>query len=75
MAFLTDTLPGTAAPIGQAFNRMGRKILNGLIVIAESSARCKQVERLNQLSDEELTARGTSREREIRRIFGVSYHI
>jgi hypothetical protein len=46
-----------------------RAIGRGLVRISENSSYMKQVEALNELTDEELAARGTSRADEVRRIF------
>ena len=46
-------------------------VLSFLTLLAQANSRIEAVERLNRLSDEELAARGTTREEQIRRIFGV----
>ncbi|MDQ1898900.1 hypothetical protein RAH32_00370 [Paracoccus sp. WLY502] len=43
-----------------------------LVLIAEAVPHAREIERLNQLSDAQLAARGLTREGEIRRIMGVS---
>lgn len=45
---------------------------NFLIAIAEAGPQIRAIERLNRMSDEELAARGLTRDGEIRRIFGVN---
>lgn len=45
-----------------------------LVRLAENGPRMQAVQRLNETSDEELAARGLTREGEIRRIFGAHYH-
>lgn len=51
-----------------------RAVWRFLIHLAECSHMGQQVERLNSLSDEELAARGLTREGEIRRIFNTFTH-
>lgn len=46
-----------------------RAIGHGLVRLAENSSYIKQVEALNELTDDELAARGTTRADEVRRIF------
>ncbi|WP_146065175.1 DUF1127 domain-containing protein [Albidovulum inexpectatum] len=46
-----------------------------LIRIAESSRAMREIERLNQMSDEELAARGLTRDGEIRRIFAGQLYL
>lgn len=43
-----------------------------LVLIAEAVPHAREIERLNQLSDAELAARGLTREGEVRRIMGVA---
>lgn len=61
------------APAGfgllHTISRSFRGIFWGLVRVAESSNYMKQVEALNELSDEQLAARGTTRIDEVRRIF------
>ncbi|TNC65971.1 DUF1127 domain-containing protein [Rubellimicrobium roseum] len=68
MAMIADThhrnLRDTIAAPFQA-------VVSFLTLLAEANPRLAAVERLNRLSDEDLAARGTSREDEIRRIFGI----
>lgn len=52
-----------------------RAIGNGLISLAEAGPRMAEVRKLNALTDEQLASRGTSREREIRRIFASSLYL
>ena len=49
-----------------------RVIGNVLVSLAENSSRMEQVRRLQELSDAELEAAGTSRADEVRRIFATS---
>lgn len=46
-----------------------------LVMIAETSPRVRELERLNLRSDAQLAARGLTRDGEIRRILGVSASI
>lgn len=46
-----------------------------MVLVAESGPRMQQVRRLNELSDEDLAALGTSRPEMVRKIFGGSLHI
>ncbi|HMO70242.1 MAG TPA: hypothetical protein PKC84_01100, partial [Paracoccaceae bacterium] len=43
---------------------------NGIVRLAEYGPMMDEVRKLNRLSDEALAARGTTREAEVRRIFG-----
>ncbi|QYK40144.1 MAG: DUF1127 domain-containing protein [Paracoccaceae bacterium] len=44
---------------------------NFLVLLAESGPMMEQVRRLNATTDEDLAARGLTREGEVRRIFGA----
>ena len=46
-----------------------------LVLLAEAGPRSEALRRLTRMSDEELAARGTTRDAEIRRIVGVSAQI
>lgn len=46
-------------------------VVSFLTLMAEANSRITAVERLSRMSDADLTARGTTREEEIRRIFGL----
>ena len=46
-----------------------------LVVLAEAGPRLEAIRRLSRLSDDELAARGTSRQDEVRRIIGASAHL
>lgn len=61
---LTSTLIAPFAAIGR-----------GLVAIAESGPRMKQVRRLNELSDADLEALGTTRAEMVRKIFGGSIYL
>lgn len=45
-----------------------------LVRLAEKGPRMQAVHRLNETTDEELAARGLTREGEVRRIFGSLYY-
>lgn len=51
--------------LGAPFRALGR----GLVRLADNSSYMRQVEALNELTDDELAARGTTRQDEVRRIF------
>jgi hypothetical protein len=60
------------------FDRLGsvfRGIGEALVLLAQAGPRSEALNRLTYLSDEELEARGTTRDAEIRRIVGVSAHL
>ncbi|MFV0491881.1 MAG: hypothetical protein ACK5M4_08690 [Pseudorhodobacter sp.] len=46
-----------------------RAVWNSLIMLAETGPRMEQIRKLNDTTDEELAARGLTREGEIQRIF------
>ncbi len=48
----------------------GSRVMDVLVLIANSSSIAKEIEHLNMKSDAELEAKGTSRVDEIQRIFG-----
>lgn len=56
------------ATILAPFRALGR----ALVALAEASPRMRELERLNNLSDRDLAARGLTREGEIRRILGIA---
>jgi hypothetical protein len=45
-----------------------------MVNLAEASPRMKAINQLNAISDEDLAARGKTREEEVRRIFGASFY-
>lgn len=57
------------ATIWTIFSAPFRMIGNALISLAESSSRMELVRQLNDTTDEQLAAAGTTRADEIRRIF------
>ncbi|SIS85265.1 hypothetical protein [Paracoccus saliphilus] len=60
-------LSALAAPF-TAFGRF-------LIMVAEANPKMRQLEQLNRVSDEDLAAKGLTRDGEIRRIMGVNSYI
>ncbi len=50
------------------------RIWNGLIHMAENTPRAKAVQKLNQISDAELAACGTTRQEVVRRMFAGLYY-
>ena len=46
-----------------------------LVLLAEAGPRSEALRRPTRMSDEELEARGTTRDAEVRRIVGVSAHL
>lgn len=51
-----------------------RAIGRALVAMAEAGPRMAQLRRLSEMTDEELAARGTTRNDEVRRIFGASLY-
>ena len=49
-----------------------RGVSRFMVMLAEANAQMRALEQLNQLSDRALSAKGLTREGEIRRIMGVS---
>lgn len=74
MADITSTAPKSTASIASTLWAPFRAIGNGLIALAEAGPRAAQLRRLSELSDAQLTARGTSRAAEVRRIFGPALY-
>ncbi|MDB6181733.1 DUF1127 domain-containing protein [Paracoccus fistulariae] len=64
--FANGVLWGFTAPF--------RAIGSFLVSLAENGPRMQAVRRLNETSDEELAARGLTREGEVRRIFGPAMY-
>ncbi len=58
-------------PLASAFRGIGQF----MVLLAEAGPRSDALRRLTYMSDEELEARGTTRDAEIRRIVGVSAHL
>ena len=57
--------------LASAFRSLG----DFLVLLAEAGPRSDALRRLTRMSDEELEARGTTRDAEVRRILGVSAHL
>lgn len=57
-------------PAPSGWQRFLAAVARGFVAFMEAGPRMDQVRRLNATSDTELAARGTSREREVHRIFG-----
>ncbi|MGR3464426.1 MULTISPECIES: DUF1127 domain-containing protein [Rhodobacterales] len=60
-----------AATLIAPFAAIGR----GLVALAETGPRMKQVRRLNEMSDEDLEALGTTRAEMVRKIFGGAIYL
>lgn len=54
---------------GITFPNPFRAIWNGLIILAEANPRMKEIEKLNNTTDEELAERGLERADVVRHIF------
>ena len=54
---------------GNPFSGFFRALFDGVLRYAESNSRLKQVEQLQSLSDEELTAKGIRRDDIVRHVF------
>ncbi|WP_334063997.1 DUF1127 domain-containing protein [Limimaricola cinnabarinus] len=68
----TTTAPSRLLGLAVApFAMIGR----GLIAMAEAGPRMKQVQQLNEMSDEDLEALGTSRAEMVRKIFGGAIYM
>ncbi|WP_168199243.1 hypothetical protein [Pseudorhodobacter turbinis] len=68
----------TAKPAGSLLNMAARPfqaVWNLLVLLAEANPRMKQVDKLSQETDEQLAARGTTRTKELQRLFGVHFHM
>ncbi|MFW2544149.1 DUF1127 domain-containing protein [Primorskyibacter sp. 2E107] len=62
------TAPYTTEPARAPFSGLGRRILNALVVLAESNPRMCEIERLTAKSDAELKAMGLKREDIVRHV-------
>lgn len=73
---MADFTANPAAPERANFIlRVLKGFWNGLIAIGEASAKARSVQALNDLSDEELAARGVTRQDLVKRVFTDGYHI
>lgn len=66
----TDTANGIIRILIAPFRAIGK----GLISLAEAGPRMAAVRKLNEMSDEDLAALGTTRMDEVRRILGPSMY-
>lgn len=73
MAQTTDLTSGPS--IVRIFVASFAAIGRGLVALAEAGPRMQQVRRLNELSDEDLAALGTSRPEMVRKIFNGSIYL
>tara|TARA_R110002124_G_scaffold215171_1_gene381103 strand:+ start:464 stop:703 length:240 start_codon:yes stop_codon:yes gene_type:complete len=76
------TASNTFAPINAAaLNIRGiivrpfSAVLKFLVMMAEANPRMKEIKKLNNTTDEQLAARGTTRSDEVHRIFNGRYYI
>jgi uncharacterized protein YjiS (DUF1127 family) len=69
IAFAYRKSPGRSSAILRA---PLRAVSRFVIMLAEANAQMRALNQLNQLSDHALSAKGLTREGEIRRIMGVS---
>jgi hypothetical protein len=67
MAYISTVKP--VASLSSILARPFVAIWNFMILMAESHPKMEEVRKLNAKTDEDLAARGTSREAEVRRIF------
>lgn len=65
MAYVSTSLSDKRTPIADFFNGL----FSGLVRIAESNTRLTQVEELQKLTDEELSAKGLRRENIVRHVY------
>lgn len=63
------------APRTNIFARIGSRIMNGLVAMAEANGRVKQVERLQAMSDAELARRGIKRDEIVYHVFRDLSHV
>lgn len=62
-------------PLGRFLAKLGAKLGQGLIEMAENDPRMKQMRELHALSDEQLAARGLKREDIARHVLGPHYFL
>lgn len=65
----------TIAPAGNIFAGFFTSIFNALASISESNVRVKEVQRLNDMSDEQLAGHGLKREDIVRHVFRDAFYI
>lgn len=61
----------TANPVARFFGW----IWNGLVFLAENSSRAQALRKLSETSDEELAARGVTRDEIVRKMFADRYYM
>ncbi len=61
--------------LGHALYGFASAIGHGLVRLGEAGPRMEAIRRLNAMSDEDLAAKGVTREEMVRRIFGSSFYI
>jgi len=71
IAPITGILPSIAATVKRPF----AAVFNFLIRVAEANPLMKEISALNEITDVELAARGTTRTDEVRRIMNGRYYI
>lgn len=76
------TMNTTAAPRGTLFTGIAHgvagffeTVFSGLVKLAETNGRVKQIERLSAMSDAELAARGIERTDIVRHVFRDIYYV
>lgn len=65
---------GVLRVVGHALYSFASAFGHGLVRMAEAGPRMEAVRRLNAMSDDDLEARGVTREEMVRRIFGASFY-
>lgn len=73
MAYINTAKPTLS--LGGILARPFVAVWNFMIMVAEAHPKMDAINKLNRLSDDQLAARGTSREAEIRRIFAGQFYL
>lgn len=63
--------PAPQATPAQALRRVGAVLLGALEMIATAGPKSEALRRLTRMSDDQLAARGTTRDAEVRRVLGI----
>ncbi|MEN9061681.1 DUF1127 domain-containing protein [Ponticoccus litoralis] len=63
------------APRTNVFARIGNRIMNALVMVAEANGRVKQIEHLQSMSDAELARRGIKRDEIVYHVFRDLSHV
>lgn len=71
MVTITASNAGSAHVRPGILARVGSALWSGLMMLANIGPMSAEVRRLNEMSDEQLAARGTDRAAEVNRIFGA----